>query len=66
MRCEDCKIKKPFLLKCKFCSKKYCTFCIGIEKHRCVNADLCKKRKLDELENRLLTEQIKEKKIQKI
>ena len=66
MRCENCNKKKPFLIECKYCKNNYCTYCLEIEKHRCVNAELCKKRKLAELEKKLLSEQTKQTKIQKI
>ena len=66
MRCENCSKKKSFLIECKYCNNNYCTYCIELVKHNCVNSDLCKKRKLEELENKLLSQQVKKSKIQKI
>lgn len=56
MRCKFCKKKKSILLDCRYCKKDYCSKCIDIISHKCSNLDDCKKRKKNELENRLNSE----------
>ena len=56
MRCKFCKKKKSILLDCKYCKDEYCSKCIDIISHKCSNSDDCKKRKRDELNDRLTSE----------
>ena len=66
MRCNFCKKKKSILLDCKYCKIDFCAKCIDILNHQCNNLDDCKKRKRDELENKLYSEKVEGLKIIKI
>ena len=66
MRCKYCKNKKAILLECKYCKKGFCVSCIEIVKHECQKSDDCRKRKRDELEERLLSEKCIQNKVIKI
>lgn len=66
MRCEYCKKKKGMLLECKNCNKELCSRCIDLTIHKCDEIDKLKKRKREELENKLMSEKIESNKIIKI
>ena len=66
MRCIKCRKKKSILIECKYCKNEYCSFCCLPEIHKCKNINICKKRKLDELETKLESEKIEKNKIIKI
>ena len=66
MKCKYCKKKKSILLDCKYCNKEYCSSCIDIISHKCINLDDCKKRKRDELKERLFLEKMEGEKLIKI
>jgi predicted nucleic acid binding AN1-type Zn finger protein len=66
MRCEYCKKKKGMLLDCRYCKNEYCSKCICLENHKCKNIEDCKKRKRNELENKLNLEKSEKNKIIKI
>ena len=66
MKCILCKKKKGILLDCKYCKKEYCSKCIDIISHKCPNLDDCKKRKRDELKDRLFLEKVESDKLIKI
>ena len=66
MRCKFCKKKKGILLDCRYCKEEYCTKCIDIISHKCSNSDDCKKRKRDELKDRLFLEKVESDKLIKI
>ena len=66
MKCISCKKKKGILLDCKYCKKEYCSKCIDIISHKCPNLDDCKKRKRDELKDRLFLEKVESDKLIKI
>lgn len=66
MRCKYCKRKKAILLECKYCNIGYCSSCIEISRHECQKSEECRKRKRDELEERLLSEKSIQNKVIKI
>ena len=66
MRCKFCNCKKSILLECKYCEKGFCASCIDIVKHECQKSSDCRKRKRDELEERLLSQKNIQNKVIKI
>ena len=54
------------LLDCRYCKNEYCSKCICLENHKCKNIADCKKRKRNELENKLNLERSEKNKIIKI
>lgn len=43
-RCKKCRKPNPFPIVCSACNKGYCSSCIQVERHDCINMD----KKLDE------------------
>lgn len=66
MRCKFCNKKKSILIECKYCKSKLCSKCITLEIHNCIKIEDCKKRKRDELKDRLDIEKSEQNKIIKI
>ena len=66
MRCNKCSKKKSILLECKYCNISFCSSCIELDIHSCENKNECRKRKLKELENDLLSAKQEKNKIIKI
>jgi hypothetical protein len=66
MKCKNCRKKKSILLECKYCNIGFCGKCIELDIHNCKKIDECRKRKRDELENKLLSEKSIENKVIKI
>ena len=53
-------------MRCKYCKIGYCSSCIEISRHECQKSEECRKRKRDELEERLLSEKSIQNKVIKI
>lgn len=66
MKCDYCNKKKGILLDCIYCKNEYCSACISLEIHKCENIEDCKKRKRNELENKLNLERSEKNKVIKI
>ena len=59
MKCKFCKKKIGLLtFDCNYCNKSFCSKCRDVSSHKCPNIDDCKKRKRDELENKLYSEKV--------
>lgn len=53
MPCQKCKKKCGVPIDCKYCTGKYCSGCIQLEKHDCQGCDVKKKLYLNNLEKQL-------------
>ena len=59
MKCQFCKKKTGLLIfDCNYCNKSFCSKCRDVLSHKCSNIDDCKKRKKDELKERLISEKV--------
>tara|TARA_R110002094_G_scaffold115120_1_gene110684 strand:+ start:164 stop:430 length:267 start_codon:yes stop_codon:yes gene_type:complete len=53
MPCQNCKKKCGVPIDCNYCTGKYCSGCIQLEKHKCDGYDVKKKTYLNNLEKQL-------------
>ena len=53
-RCDVCSKKKAMTMECKWCKKDFCISHLGIEAHKCENADDCKNAKKQALQDNLM------------
>ena len=51
-RCHSCN-KKSAILICSYCKFNFCTSCIHIESHSCINTNLCIIKSKQNLETQL-------------
>ena len=68
MKCcfENCKNQSVVIGKCKYCTNLYCNIHRIVEKHSCININICKLNALKNLEIKLLNGKCSNIKIQKI
>ena len=65
MRCEACRRQVGLMtLTCRECQKQFCTRCIHLDIHQCLNIEQRKQSELASLKEKLV--QVQSQKIQKI
>ena len=54
-KCDCCNKTNALKIRCKFCSKMFCTFCLIPEEHKCEKIRECIREAKDKLTQELLS-----------